>query len=85
MARTHTTKSHSIRQTVLSAFRAQKWCEVCSAAMCCAVKMQFECVAFPDSLQRFLPLWRNLSLIPDEVQFGVFIPPVTEGRQRART
>lgn len=55
-------KSHHIQQSIPSAFRTRRWCEVCSALMCCVVKMQFRCVAFPGSLQRFVFRWRNLNL-----------------------
>lgn len=68
---THTHQNlHRIWQKVLSAFRAQKWFEVCWAPMCCAVKMLFRCVAFPDSLCRFVFHWRNLDFVSAEVQFG---------------
>lgn len=54
---------HQIRQRVLFAFRARKWYEVCWAPMCCAVKMQFRCVAFPEKRWRFVFHWRNLCWI----------------------
>lgn len=80
----HTQESETHRKISitysLSAFRARKWCEVCWAQMCCAVKMQFRCVAFPDSLRRFVFHWRNLDLVSAEVQFGFSITLIREGR-----